>query len=73
METVTVELINKKALKLLEELEELAIIKLHKAEEKKVVNDKASKYRGFMSTDTADAFLKTTGESRNEWEQRFPV
>ncbi len=36
MEIVTVELRNKGALKLLEELEELDIIKLHKATEKKV-------------------------------------
>jgi hypothetical protein len=73
METVIVELKNKKALKLLEELEELDIIKLHKTEEKKVTEDKASKYRGFMSTDTPNAFLKHTEESRNEWEERFPT
>lgn len=73
METVTVELKNKKALKLLKELEELNIIRLHKPEEEKNVKDKASKYRGFLSKDAADALLKHTEESRNEWEERFPT
>lgn len=73
METVTVELKNKKALKLLEEMEDLDLIKLHKTVEIKSEKDKASKYRGFMSTATANAFLKHTDESRNEWEERFPT
>ncbi len=73
METVTVELKNKKALKLLEELEELDIIKLHKTEDKKPTQDKASKYWGFMSKQNADALLKHTEEGRNEWEERFPT
>lgn len=72
METVNIELKNKKALTLLKELEELDIIKLHKPEEKRIVKDKASKYRGFLSADAADALLKHTEESRNEWEARFP-
>lgn len=73
METVTIELKNKKALQLLKELEKLDIIKLHRPEEKKNVKDKASKYRGFLPADAADALLKHTEESRNEWEERFPT
>ena len=73
METITVELKNKKALKLLQELEALEIIKLHLVETEKKEVDKASKYRGFLSKETADAMLKNVEESRNEWEERFPV
>ena len=73
MEIIKVELKNNRALKLLEDLEELDIIKLHKVSEKKDGKDKASKYRGPLSPDTADALLKYTEESRNEWETRFPT
>lgn len=73
METITVELKNKKALKLLQDLEALKIIKLHPVEIEKRQADKASKYRGFLSIKTADAMMKDIEESRNEWEERFPA
>ena len=73
METVTIEIKNKKALNLLKELEELDIIKIYKSEEKVSTKDKAAKYRGCISVDTADALLKHTEESRSEWEERFPT
>lgn len=71
METITVELNNKKAFNLLKELEELGIIKIHPSKKEVSSKDKASKYRGFMSKNTADAFLKHIDESREEWEKRF--
>lgn len=73
METVTVEIKSIKAMKLLKDLENLNIIKIHKSREKQVKKDKASKYRGFMSTANADHLLKHVEESRNEWEERFPT
>jgi hypothetical protein len=73
METVTVEIKNKKAMNLLKELEDLEIIKIHKSEEKPVTKDKASKYRGRISSPNADTLLKQSEESRNEWEERFPT
>ncbi len=73
METVTVELKTKNALKLLEEMEQQDIIKLHKNEVKITTKDKATKYRGFLSTDKADALLKHVEGSRNEWDERVPL
>ncbi len=73
MQMITVEIKNKKALNLLKDLEELDMIKLHKSESEKTEKEKSSKYRGFMSTEAADALLKHTEESRKEWEERFPT
>lgn len=71
METVTVEIKSNRAMKLLKDLENLDIIKIHKPEEKQT---KASKYRGSISTKSADRLLKHIAESRNdEWEERFPT
>lgn len=70
METVTIEIKSNKAMKLLKELENQDIIKIHKSEKKL---DKASKYRGSISTKSADRLLKHIEESRNEWEERFPT
>ena len=70
METVTVEIKNNKAMKLLKDLENLDIIKIHKTEEKL---NKASKYRGSISKKSADRLLKHIEVSRNEWEERFPT
>ncbi len=70
MEMVTVEIKSNKAMKFLKDLENLDIIKIHKSEEKQ---DKASKYRGSISTKSADLLLKHIEESRNEWEERFPT
>jgi hypothetical protein len=73
METVTVEVKNKKAMNLLKELEELDIIKIRKPAEKVSSKDKASKYRGVISPIYAEVLLKHTKESRKEWEKRFPT
>lgn len=70
METVTVEIKSNKAMKLLKDLENLNIIKIHKSDEKQ---DKASKYRGSISAKSAEGLLKHVEESRNEWEERFPT
>ncbi len=72
METVTIEIKNSKAMKLLEDLENLDIIKIH-SEEKRISKDKASKYRGSISSATADNLLKHVEKVRNEWEERFPT
>ena len=73
METVTVEIINTKAMNLLKELEELNIIKIHKSEKNSLAKDKSSKYRGRLKSGHADRLLKQVEESRNEWEERFPT
>lgn len=72
METVTVEIKSSKAMKLLKDLENLDIIKIHQSEQKSSTKDKASKYRGSISKESADELLKHVDEMRNEWEERFP-
>ena len=54
-------------------MEQQDIIKLHKNEVKITTKDKATKYRGFLSTDKADALLKHVEGSRNEWDERVPL
>lgn len=73
METVTVEIINRKAMNLLKELEELDIIKIHKPDKNSDSKDKSSKYRGRLKSSNADRLLKQVEKSRNEWEKRFPT
>ena len=73
METVTVEIKSSKAMELLKDLENLNIIKIHQSEQKSEVKDKASKYRGSISKESADQLLKHAQEMRNEWKERFPV
>ena len=70
METMTIEIKSSKAIKILKNLENQNIIKIHKSNEKK---DKASKYRGSISVKSADQLLRQVEKSRNEWEERFPT
>ena len=73
METVTIEIKSSKAMKLLKDLENLDIIKIHQSVEKPVTKDKASKYRGSISANRGDQLLNHVQEMRNEWEERFPT
>lgn len=73
METVTVEIKNSKAMKLLKDLENLDMIRIHQSAQKTEIKDKASKYRGSISAESADRLLKHVKEMRNEWEDRFPA
>ncbi|MEO8853257.1 MAG: hypothetical protein ABI359_05735 [Ginsengibacter sp.] len=70
METVKIEIKSSKAMKLLKDLENQDIIKIHKSDEKQ---DKASKYRGSISPKSADQLLRHLEKSRNEWDERFPT
>jgi len=67
---MTIEIKSSKAIKILKDLENQNIIKIHKSNEKK---DKASKYRGSISAKSADQLLRQVEKSRNEWEERFPT
>lgn len=67
MQTVIVQLTHQKALKLLEELEEMHILKVVK----KNINpgEKLSdKYSGKLSSDLTDKLKKHITDSRNEWD-----
>jgi len=58
---------------LLKDLENLDIIKIHLSEDKLDSEAKSSKYRGSISSSTADQLLGHVEKLRNEWEKRFPT
>ena len=68
METLTIQVKNNKAIKLLEDLEALKLIKVLK---KNVVSKQklSKKYAGKLSSDTAEKLQTYVAESRNEWER----
>lgn len=69
METVLVQINDKKAYKLLEDLEDLQIIKVLKKSiqpQQKL----SEKYAGKLPSDVADELQNYVNESRNEWNKR---
>ena len=67
MQTITVELTHQKALKLLQELEDLHIIRLLK---KSITSSKnnSEKFAGKLSPSVAADLQKHISKSRDEWE-----
>lgn len=63
MQVVTIELLNDKALALIQQLEQLKILRLVKSEEKM----KKKKWSGSISKDTAEKMLLSVEKSRSEW------
>ncbi|MBX9853174.1 MAG: hypothetical protein K2X86_15630 [Cytophagaceae bacterium] len=67
MQTVIVQLTHQKALRLLEELEDLHILRVLKKNINP--NEKLSdKYSGKLSADVADKIQKHISDSRNQWD-----
>ena len=68
METLTIQVKNKKAFKLLEDLEALKLIKVLK---KNVASKQklSKKYAGKLSSETIQKLQTYIAESRNEWER----
>lgn len=70
MTTLTIDILNDKALNLLKDLESLKIIRVRK--DKKVVNSGSknliSKYKGAMTAQPLDEIDKQLDNLRNEWE-----
>lgn len=69
METILVQITNSKAYKILEDLEDLHIIKLLKTNEKPK-QKLSDKYAGKLSSDVADELQNHVLQSRDEWENR---
>lgn len=69
METVLVQIHNRKAYKLLEDLEDLQLITML---EKNIPPPQklSEKYAGKLPSDVADALQNYTTQSRNEWHNR---
>ena len=69
MDTMLIEITNKKAVKLLHELEELDLIKVLKIDTAQ--SEKLSqKYAGSLPGEIADEIQNFVAESRNEWNNR---
>lgn len=69
METVLLQINNFKAYKLLEDLEDLKLIKVLSKDTQK--SEKLSdKYRGSIPEDVANEMQKFVDEGRQEWQQR---
>ncbi|MEL6593172.1 MAG: hypothetical protein AAFQ68_23945 [Bacteroidota bacterium] len=70
MQVIKVELLSEKALQLLQQLEQLNVLRLLTPENKN--EEKASSPRnwvGSISTETAQQLLAQTEQSRKEWER----
>lgn len=68
MQTVTVDIINNKAVRLLQDLELLQLIRVRKEKQQPVATNWAAKYKGAMSKQPLDDIDKQLNELRNEWE-----
>lgn len=68
METLTIQLLNTKAFKLLQELEELNLIKMVKDQtnSKKKLSEQ---FRGKLSVKTVETLQKKIAQSRKEWDR----
>lgn len=67
MQTVTVEILNEKAVNLLQDLEVLNLIRLHHEKTDKSAN-KWLKYKGSLSKQTINGVDQQLNELRNAWE-----
>lgn len=70
MQIITVELINDNALTLLQQLEQLNILRLV-AIKKQSTEQPKRKWAGSISKETATKMLQYVEQSRNEWERNI--
>ncbi len=69
MQSITIDILNSKALKLLQDLELLQLIRLHKEQPQEVAPvNWAAKYKGAMTKQPLTIIDKQLNELRNEWE-----
>ena len=66
MTTVTLDILDDKAINLLKDLEAMNIIRLHEAENVPV--NSFTKYKGQLSKQSIDEIDKQLDELRNEWD-----
>ncbi len=69
MRTITIDIINEKALKLLQGLEQLKLIRLRreKNDENPAIGSDLTKYKGAMSKQTEKEIDQQLNELRTEW------
>lgn len=69
MQTITIDIINNKALKLLKDLEQLQLIRLHKEPQKsKLESNFVTKYKGALSKQSVNEIDKQLKELREGWD-----
>ncbi len=68
MQTVTVDILNNKAIKLLKDLEQLQLIRLRKAALKIASSDSVKKYKGKMKKQPLTEVDNQLKDLRKEWE-----
>jgi hypothetical protein len=68
VQTITVDIINQKALKLLQELEQLQLIRLRREDAKETKIDWKSKYKGAMTKQPLSEIDGQIDELRAGWE-----
>ena len=69
MQSITIDILNSKALKLLQDLEQLHLIRVHKdTPHKATPNNWAAKYKGAMTKQSLSEIDTQLNELRNEWE-----
>lgn len=69
MQTIRVDILNRKAVRLLKDLESLKLIKLHKeAKTSKPTSDFSKKYKGSLSKQNPKEVDEQLSQLRNEWE-----
>lgn len=67
IQTVTIDIINDKALKLLQDLENLQLIRLHK-DQKSTKSQWTKRYKGAMTKQPLTEIDTQLNELRNQWE-----
>jgi hypothetical protein len=70
MQTLTITVIDEKALKLLEDLESLNLIRVLKKEEDKPKQKLSEKYQGKLPSQVAESMQEYITQSRKEWDSR---
>ena len=69
METVTIDILNNNAIKLLENLELLQLIRMHREKTQSfALINRLAKYKGAMTKQPLEYIDKQLNELRNEWE-----
>lgn len=69
MQTLTIDIINNKALRLLHDLELLQLIRIHKEEPKSTsLPDWTTKFKGAMTKQPIEEIDNQLNDLRNEWE-----
>ncbi len=68
MQTITVDIINEKALNLLKDLEMLQLIRLRENGEEQIQSVNWQKYKGAMSKQPIEDIELQINELRNSWE-----